>query len=281
MLTQRICFIGAGSITEALVAGLLSKKLTTKDRIAVINKADQDKLRELCVRYGVSSPSEKAEVVEQAHIVVLAVKPRDVYDALTAWGPHLKADRHVLVSVVAGATTAYLESFLEEGVPVIRSMPNTSCFVGRSATGMAPGRWADADDVQMAEQLFRAIGTVVTVGEHLLDAVTGLSGSGPAYIYYMVEALEKAGIEAGLEREIARQLTVQTLLGAAEMLVKTKEEPALLREKITSPGGTTQAGLDVLRSHHFDTTVREAVFRARDRAKQMGVELSKTMAVKS
>lgn len=272
MLSQRMCFIGAGSMAEALIAGLLQKQLTRSDHIAVMNKADETRLRHLRHRYGVRIPKDRAEAIAKADIVFLAVKPKDVHEALIQWGSYLKSDRHLFVSVVAGISTACLESYVPEGVPVVRTMPNTSCTIGQSATGIAAGRWAQAEHVQLAEQLFEAVGTVVTVDEEQLDTVTGLSGSGPAYIYYLVEALEQAGIEAGLCPDTARKLTVQTLLGAAEMLVRTKEEPASLREKITSPGGTTFAGLQVLKAHDFGNVVQAAVFSARERARKLGEE---------
>lgn len=274
MLRQTMCFIGAGSMAEAIIAGLLEKQLTVKENISVFNKADQSRLQKLRQRFGVRCPENKGEAVTSADIVFLAVKPKDVHDAMAQWGPYLKARKHLLVSVVAGITTSHLETYVEEGVPVVRTMPNTSCTVGQSATGIAPGRWAGEGHRRLVEQLFRSVGTVVTLEEELLDTVTGIAGSGPAYVYYLVEAMEKAGIEAGLRPDIARQLTVQTLHGAAEMLVKTAEEPALLREKITSPGGTTSAGLEVLKSHDFTGVVRDAVFSARDRAKQLSEELT-------
>lgn len=274
MLSQTICFIGAGSMAEAIIAGLLEKHLTTKDNISVMNKTNQRRLNGLQQRFGVHCPERKETAVERADIVLLAVKPKDVHEAMTEWGRYLNPGKHMLVSVVAGISTSHLETYVEDGVPVIRTMPNTSCTIGQSATGITAGRWASRGHLQLAEKLFRAVGTVVTLEEELLDTVTGLSGSGPAYVYYLVEALEKAGIDAGLRPEIARKLTVQTLLGAAEMLVKTAEEPALLRKKITSPGGTTFAGIEVLKSHDFARVVQEAVFSARDRAKQLSEELT-------
>lgn len=279
MLSQHICFIGAGSMAEAIIAGLLEKQLTTKDRIHVINKTNQIRLDGMRQRFAVRCPERKEAAIEQAGIVILAVKPKDVGEAMEKWGPCLKPGQHLLMSVVAGISTSHLETYVEEGVPVIRTMPNTSCTIGQSATGVAPGRWAGQGHLQVAEQLFSAVGTVVTLEEELLDTVTGLSGSGPAYVYYMVEAMEQAGVNAGLRPDIARKLTVQTLLGAAEMLVKTEEEPALLRQKITSPGGTTFAGLEALRSRDFAKVVQAAVFSARDRAKELGEEMT-TMSVK-
>lgn len=274
MLNQHVCFIGAGSMAEAMIAGLLEKQLSTGDTIHVINKANVARLRGLQERFNVQCPEKKEAAVEQADIVVLAVRPQDVQEAMGLWARRLKPGQHLLVSVAAGIPTAHLETYVQEGVAVIRAMPNTSSTIGKSATGIAPGRWAETRHLQLMEKLFSAIGSVVTLEEELLNVVTGLSGSGPAYVYYLVEALEQAGITSGLQPDIARQLTVQTLLGAAEMLIQTGEEPSVLRRKITSPGGTTFAGLEVLKSRGFSETVQEAVFSARDRAKELGEEWS-------
>lgn len=272
MLSQHICFIGAGSMAEAIIAGLLKKQLATEDTIHVINKANQTRLDSLQQRYEVRCPEQKETAITDADIVILAVKPKDVHEAMTYWGTFLKPGRHLLVSVVAGISTAHLETYVPEGIAVIRAMPNTSCTIGQSATGIAAGKWAGSGHIQLAEHLFNAVGTVVTLDEEQLDTVTGLSGSGPAYVYYLVEALEKAGIDAGLHPDISRKLTVQTLLGAAEMLIKTETEPALLRQNITSPGGTTYAGLEVLKSREVAEAVQAAVFAARDRARELGTE---------
>lgn len=262
-------------MAEAIIAGLLAEKLSKGSEIDVLNKSNQERLDVLQQRYGVNRPERVETAIVRADIVILAVKPKDVRDALSHWGRLLEPNRHLLVSVVAGIQTTYLESFMPEGVPVVRAMPNTSCTIGQSATGIAAGRWAKPEHVKLTETLFNAVGTVATLAEQHLDAVTALSGSGPAYVYYLVESMEKSGIDAGLPPDTVRKLTVQTLLGAAEMLVKTGEEPAKLREKITSPAGTTFAGLEALKARDFAGAVEAAIFAARDRAKQLGEEWAK------
>ena len=149
-------------------------------------------------------------------------------------------------------------------------MPNTSCTIGLSATALCAGRWSKQEDMEAARYLFSAIGSTVIVEEEAMDSVTALSGSGPAYIYFMVEALEQAGVEAGLSKEISRELTLQTLLGAAHMLMETREEPAELRRRVTSPGGTTMAGLEELKRRQFDEAVKSAVLRAKSRSRELG-----------
>jgi len=155
-------------------------------------------------------------------------------------------------------------------IPVIRAMPSTSCTIGLSATALCAGKWAKPADMEAARYLFSAIGSAVIVDEEAMDSVTALSGSGPAYIYFMVEALERAGVEAGLSKEISRELTLQTLLGAAHMLMETREEPAELRRKVTSPGGTTMAGLEELKRRRFDEAIKSAVLRAKSRSRELG-----------
>lgn len=265
----RYCFIGAGSMAEAMIAGLLKKGMAEAGQIMVINRQNRARLAYLNREYGVQIPENKGDAVVQSDIVILAAKPKDIPDALTQWGPMIRPDQ-LVISVAAGISTAFIERHLKEGTAVIRSMPNTSCTIGLSATAICRGRWATHEHMESAHRLFQAIGIVVEVPEEAMDTVTGLSGSGPAYIYYMVEAMQQAGVEAGLKADIARQLTLQTLLGAAHMLIETEEEPAELRRKVTSPGGTTLAGLETLRQYQFEKAVQSAIFRAKERSKELG-----------
>lgn len=272
----RYCFIGAGSMAEAMFAGLLKKGIAEARQIQVINRQNRTRLAYLNRKYGVQIPENKGDAVRQSDIVILATKPKDIPDALTQWGPKIQPGK-LVISVAAGISTAYIERHLAEGTAVIRSMPNTSCTIGLSATAICQGRWAKRENMETARRLFQAIGIVVEVPEEAMDTVTGLSGSGPAYIYYMVEAMQQAGVEAGLNADIARQLTLQTLLGAAHMLMETKEEPAELRRKVTSPGGTTMAGLEALRRYQFEKAVQSAIFRAKERSKELGGTLTSSV----
>jgi pyrroline-5-carboxylate reductase len=242
----------------------------------VINRQNRARLTCLNREYGVRIPENKGDAVLHSDIVVLAAKPKDIPEALRQWGPMIRADQ-LVISVAAGISTAFIEHHLKEGTAVIRSMPNTSCTIGLSATAICQGRWATRENMESARRLFQAIGIVVEVSEEAMDTVTGLSGSGPAYIYYMVEAMQQAGVEAGLHADIARQLTLQTLLGAAHMLMETQEEPAELRRKVTSPGGTTMAGLETLRRYQFEKAVRSAIFRAKERSKELGDAFTTTV----
>lgn len=267
----RIGFLGAGSIVEAMLAGILKKGLISPDRIFVTNRNNQERLDQLSEAYGVRAILDKWEVIQSVDILILAMKPKDAGEALR----ELRGTVHqnqLVISVIAGVSTSLIGEWLGIDCPIIRTMPNTSSAVGLSATGLAANRFVSQEQLQLATKLFEAIGTVYPVAEEDLDIVTGLSGSGPAYIYYLVEAMMGAGATAGLDREMARQLTLQTVIGAAQMLMDTREDPALLRKKVTSPGGTTQAGLEVLEAYHFQQAVTTAILRATERSREMGAQ---------
>ncbi|MDR6225834.1 pyrroline-5-carboxylate reductase [Desmospora profundinema] len=264
------CFIGAGSVAEAIISGIIREGKAAPGEIAVINRQNRDRLQSLIQRFQIRCPEEeKVETIRNARNLILAVKPKDMADALRQWGSAIHSGQRV-ISVVAGLSTSWIEERLAPGTTVIRAMPNTSSMVGRSATALCPGRHAGEKDLEEARRTFDAIGSTVTVEEQHMDTVTGLSGSGPAYIYYMVEALEQAGITQGLDQQIVRQLTLQTLVGAAHMLLETGEAPAELRKKVTSPGGTTMAALETLDSHQFQQALIHAVSRAKERSKELG-----------
>jgi pyrroline-5-carboxylate reductase len=269
--SQRLGFLGAGSIVEAMLSGILKKQLLPADQILITNRSNRDRLHQLSETFGVATHTDKADVIRNADILVLAMKPKDAADACRSYRGLIRRD-HIVISVIAGVSTGLIGEWLGVDCPIIRAMPNTSSAVGLSATGIAANTVATDEHLQLATRLFESIGSVYTVAEEELDIVTGLSGSGPAYIYYLVEAMEGAGATAGLSREMARQLTVQTLLGAAQMLIHSSEEPSLLRQKVTSPGGTTQAGLEVLESFRFQQAIASAVLRAAERAKELGAQ---------
>ncbi|MFY0544004.1 pyrroline-5-carboxylate reductase [Brevibacillus sp. H7] len=269
--SQRLGFLGAGSIVEAMLSGILKKQLLPAENILITNRSNRERLQLLTETFGVTTCPEKADVIRDADILILAMKPKDAADACRSVRGLLRPEQ-LVISVIAGVSTDLIAEWLDADCPIIRTMPNTSSAVGLSATGIAANRFAADDHLQLATLLFESIGSVYTVAEAELDIVTGLSGSGPAYIYYLVEAMEGAGATAGLSREMARQLTVQTLLGAAQMLIHSSEEPSLLRQKVTSPGGTTQAGLEVLESFRFQQAITSAVLRAAERAKELGAQ---------
>lgn len=276
MTINTLAFLGAGSMAEAIVSGLLSKNLLTPEQIRMTNRDDEEKLQQMQKRYRVKTTKNKKEAVTMADTVILAMKPKDVTAALTETGRYFRPDQ-LVISVLAGVSTDYIASFLPAETPIVRAMPNTSAAVGESATAIAAGKKAREKHLKQTETLFQAIGATVIVDEKDMHAVTGLSGSGPAYIYYLVEALEKAALSAGLDASVAKQLIVQTVTGAAEMLKRSGQTPEKLRQNITSPGGTTEAGLKVLQQYHYE----EALIRCVERARARSIELGQSYSTKT
>ncbi len=269
-LQMSIGLIGAGNMGDALIRGLLGQRVLPPSWIWVTNRSNRDRLQALQTRYGIRITPTKPPLLEAANVVILAVKPKDMPVVFNEIGGRVRQDQLVL-SVAAGVPLRAIERALPE-VPVIRAMPNTSAAVQASATAIAPGAHARDDHMQIATQIFQAVGDVVSVSEEVLDAVTGLSGSGPAYVYRFTEALINAGTDLGLSEALAKRLTVQTLLGAARMLSESEADPAELRRRVTSPGGTTMAGLSVLEARGFAGTVGEAVRSAVQRARELARE---------
>lgn len=266
---KTIGFLGAGSMAEALMRGLIQGGVVRPEQMIVTNRSNRERLETLHRRYGVRTASTKAELVTQADILVVLCKPKDVSDLLSEIRPYTFRGQ-LMLSVAAGVSTAYLATGVAAGVRIVRAMPNTSCQVGESATAICLGEGAGDEARKICRAILGAVGRVVEVPESQLDAVTGLSGSGPAYIYLMIEAMVEAGLGVGLAGDVARELAVQTLLGAARTLVETGEDPAELRQKVTSPGGTTMAGLQVLNEAGFREALVRAVARAAQRSQELG-----------
>lgn len=267
----RIGFLGAGSIVEAMLNGIIQQQLLPVDQILVTNRSNDEQLDQLSSQYGIQTTRDTQQLIKQSDILILAMKPKDAQEACLALRGLVTAN-HLVISVIAGVATELICEWLNVSCPIIRTMPNTSSAVGLSATGISQGINATSDHLAVASTLFESIGAVYAVPEEELDIVTGLSGSGPAYIYYLVEAMEGAGAKAGLSPSMARQLTLQTLIGAAQMLLHTREEPAVLRRKVTSPGGTTQAGLEVLEHYDVKHAFSSAILRATERSRELGAQ---------
>lgn len=273
-----LVFYGAGSMAEAIVKGLLHKRLTTPGRIGMFNRSNGERLELLRTRYGVNTAAEQSDreqMLQSADLIFLAVKPKDAAEALRALAPLLNG-RQTVVSLIAGLSIGTIGNLLGRHVPVIRTMPNTSATVGLGATGLAFSDGVSAEQRSLAEELFGAVGITAVVDEPQLDAVTAVSGSGPAYIYYMMEAMTAAGEKLGLSPQAARELTRQTVLGAAHMVIETGEEPAELRRKVTSPNGTTHAAITALESNRFTEAVMHAMERCMERARELGKEIERS-----
>ncbi len=269
-MNKSVGFIGLGQMATALAAAFVGKDLVAADHIWGYDPLEGAR-QQFGRRVGaVRLVSEPGEVVRQAEVVFLAVKPQVMGTVTAAIGPELNPER-LVVSVAAGVTLDYLTDRLGTS-RVIRVMPNTPCTIGLGASAFAMAAGATDDDAERVESLLSAVGLAFRVPERLLDAVTGLSGSGPAYVYTMIEALSDGGVLMGLPRETALALAAQTVRGTAEMMLAEKSHPATLRDRVTSPGGTTIAGLQVLEERNFRGTVIAAVEAASLRAHQLGQE---------
>ncbi|MFD1039923.1 pyrroline-5-carboxylate reductase [Virgibacillus byunsanensis] len=266
---EKISFIGAGSMAEAIISGIVKNGLLTKERIFVTNKNNQERLENLKECYDVQCIHDKQHVIDGAEMIILSMKPYDLEAAINSIKDHVRPHQ-LVVSVVAGISTDYIVEQIGENIPVVRVMPNTSAAVGQSATAISKGKNATEEQVKQVKALFETIGTTTVVEETDMHTVTGISGSGPAYVYYFVEAMERAAIEAGLDREVAKALITQTIIGAGEMLSNSGESAETLRKNITSPAGTTQAGLETLERFDFQKIVMECVKSARERSKELG-----------
>ncbi|RJQ11456.1 MAG: pyrroline-5-carboxylate reductase [Bacillota bacterium] len=280
-----VAFLGAGSMAQALIQGLIQGGLASPAHIRVNNKSDRHRLESVARAHGVQAHADKRSALAGARTVIVATKPKDVAECLAQarvaleWldrsGPDartkvLRVTHPLFISVAAGVSTRALEDLLPEGTPVVRAMPNTSSSVGESATAVAAGRFATAGHMAFAGRMFGAVGMVTELDERMMDVITGLSGSGPAYVYLMLEAMTEAGARLGLDREVAYRLALQTVRGAALTAQATGEDPAELRRRVTSPGGTTMAGLAALEEAGFKQGLIEAVRRAAERAAELG-----------
>ena len=268
MLTnKKIAIIGGGKMGSIIAQGLIDQKISSSKDIIVtdIDSARLEFLRK-SMKLNVSQDNEKS--VKGADIIVLAVKPQNMASTLKEISPAIDKTK-IVVSIAAGITTGFIESRLAEGVRVLRVMPNTPALIGEGAAAVAKGSFAKKTDVQLAHIIFKAVGISVEVEEALIDAVTGLSGSGPAYCFLIIEALIDAGVKMGLPRDLAAKLAMQTMLGSARLCLSSDKSPAELREMVTSPGGTTVAGLKALEEGNIRATISSAVEAATMRSKEL------------
>ena len=263
-----IGFIGAGNMAEAMIRGLVRGGHVPAARITASGPR-RERLDKLVASYGIAITLDNREVARSAGLVVLSVKPQILDKVLREIGDQL-APGALVVSIAAGVDTEAIESAIADGVRVVRAMPNTPALVGAGATAIAAGKHASEADLATAKALFDAVGITVVLDESHLDAVTGLSGSGPAYIFLILEALSDAGVKVGLSRRSAQLLAAQTVLGSAKMLIETDEHVGRLKDMVTSPGGTAIAGLHTLEEGGLRTTLINAVETATKRARELG-----------
>jgi pyrroline-5-carboxylate reductase len=265
---SNIGFLGAGKMATALAKGFVRAEIVfPKEIVASARSAATRKI--FAKETGAKVVASNSEVFEFANVIILGVKPIQVAEVLVEQRDNFTKN-HLLISIAAGVTLTKLENALPAGTRIIRVMPNTPALVGEAASVFALGKNATAADSDLAKKLLSAVGVAFQVKESLLDAVTGLSGSGPAYAYQFIEALSDGGVAAGLPRDIATKLAAQTVLGAAKMVLETGQHPGALKDQVTSPGGTTIEGLHALEKGKLRATVMSAVRAATEKSKKLG-----------
>jgi len=266
---QKIGILGTGNMGEALVRGLVQSNSSDPQNI-ICTDVREDNLEEIQREYGVTTTVDNVEAVRVSDIVVYAVKPQIIASVLKETAGCLDMSK-LIISIAAGVPMAAIESCLQKDLRLIRAMPNIAVAVKEGATAIAAGKHALKDDIKLAKAIFDSVGRCVFIDENILmDAITGLSGSGPAYIFLIVDALADAGVKMGLSRQDALFLSSQTVLGAAKLLIETKEHPAQLKDRVTSPGGTAIAGIHTLEKGGLRTTLINAVEAATNRSRELG-----------
>jgi pyrroline-5-carboxylate reductase len=266
---MRITFIGGGNMASALIGGLLRNGHSAADLVVVEPAADQR--NRLAKRFGVTTFARATGPALDCDVVVIAVKPQQMHEAATAMAPNLRGQ--LVISVAAGIRAADLSRWLDGHRRIVRCMPNTPALIGEGVTGLAGSADLSSEDRQAAETILGAVGQTVWVDhESLLDAVTAVSGSGPAYVFYFMEAMHQAALGLGLNDQQARQLTLATFTGAARLAAQSQESPAELRERVTSKGGTTAAALSVMGEHEVQQHIVQALAAAQKRSVELGDE---------
>lgn len=265
---KKIGVIGTGKMGSVLISGVLSRNLISKDDFIVSDIA-VDNLEYQKNKHGIHVTNDNKIVAKKSNIIILAVKPQIMAGVLDEIAGAVD-QKKVVISVAAGISTMFIESRLKKGTRVVRTMPNTPALIGEGVTAICRGTNATDGDIDLTRYIFESVGSVVDVGEDLMDAVTGLSGSGPAYVFLIIEALTDAGVNMGLSRSVAQKLSIQTVLGAARLCLSENLHPAQLKDMVTSPGGTTIAGIKVLEEGKLRATLMSAVEAATIRARELG-----------
>ena len=264
----KVGIIGGGKMGEVIVSGILSNRLASPEDIVVADVV-KDRREYLKLEYGIEVTESNVVAVKDADMVLLAVKPQQMGQVLHQLSDQIGPEK-IVISIAAGIPIRFIEDALSEKARVIRVMPNTPALVGEGAAALARGKEASDEDLELAKAIFDCVGVAVIVDESLMDAVTGLSGSGPAYGFVILDALSDAGVLMGLSRDVALKLAAQTLLGAAKLCLKLEKHPGELRDMVTSPGGTTIAGIKALEEGGLRATLIKAVEAATLRSKELG-----------
>jgi len=268
MTEHRIGFVGAGNMAAALLEGLLRAKIVSSAQIQV-NDIDRRKAQTCAEQHGVGVASDTRELARWSTVLILAVKPQSMAAALADCALGMSPET-LVISVAAGVRCATIAAALPPGTRIVRAMPNTPALVGAGATALSGSSTSTVGDHELALRLFDAVGRTVLVDESQMDAVTGLSGSGPAYVMVVIEALADGGVRAGLSRETALLLATQTVLGSAALLVASGDHPAQWKDRVMSPGGTTSAGIEAIEAGRLRHTLIRAVQEATQRSRELG-----------
>jgi pyrroline-5-carboxylate reductase len=263
-----IGFIGAGNMASALVKGLLSSGTLPRDRIRVSDRS-QAALEMLLKQFGVRGYGSNRQLARECEIVVLSVKPQIMREVLEEIKADIR-DNHMIISIAAGIPLGMIQDILRREIPLIRVMPNTPALIQRGISALAAGKWAEPSDMDIATGIFEAVGETVIVAEETMDAVTAISGSGPGYVFKIMESFVSAGETLGFDRETSHKLVLQTFLGAVHLARESEKTLSRLREMVTSPGGTTAAGLAVFRDKGIDALILETVTAACNRSQELG-----------
>ena len=274
MSERRIGFVGGGNMANAIIRGALASGALQPGRVRV-SDVSEDLLARRAREHGITTTTSNRELVEWADVVVFAVKPQ-VVEAVLDGCANAVTSNSLIISIAAGVSTSFYESKLPEGARVVRVMPNTPALALAGATAIAPGANATDDDLAATKALFESVGRTVQLSESHMDAVTGLSGSGPAYVMLIIEALADGGVKVGLPRDTALLLAAQTVYGSAKLLLELGEHPARLKDMVTSPGGTTIAGVHALERGGLRRALMDAVEAATERAHELGAALRET-----
>ena len=268
MKTNNITFIGGGNMATSLVSGLIADGYEAK-RITV-SDPESDKLARLAARYGIHTITDNHQAVADADVVVLAVKPQILRVVATDLAPAIQKQKPLIISIAAGVQESALRRWFGEDIALVRTMPNTPAMIQAGATGLHAGKGVSKEQRSLAESILRAVGITCWVDEEaLMDVVTAVSGSGPAYFFLVMEAMEEAARDMGLDEDTARLLTLQTALGAARMAMESNDPPGILRSKVTSPGGTTEKALARFEQGNLRGLFRDALAAARDRSEEL------------
>ena len=267
MSKEKVAFLGLGKMGGILLQALLKKNLLSpKNTVATVRHPER--AQELSQELGISVTTDNRQAAQQSDLVLLCVKPQTVREVTEEIAAEMTSKK-LLISIAASVPTHYIEEILDSEVPVVRAMPNTPCVIGCGMTGLCKGKFADESHLDTAQTLFDSVGMTVTVDEKRMDAVTGLSASGPAFIYIILESLAEGGVKVGLPRDVATLLAAQTVQGAARMILETGQHPALLKDAVTTPAGCTVDGIMELEEGKLRVTLIKAVVKATERAQEL------------